>query len=103
VQLIDEILVDKVKLLERTQTVRSKKNRIGFPLQEEGDIMDPENFDDTDFYQKILRDIIDSRGSGLKNEDWQLLQKRKKSKKNIETKASKGRKLRYVPHGFTTF
>jgi len=95
VQVIEENLVDKVKLLERTQTIRSKKPRIGFPLQEpEGDILDPEIFDDTDFYQKILRDIIDSRGSGLKNEDWQLLQKRKKSKKNIETKASKGRKLR---------
>jgi protein AATF/BFR2 len=87
--------VDKVKLLERTQTIRNQKPRIGLSSQEpEGEILDPEIFDDTDFYQKTLRDIIDSRGSGLKNEDWQLLQKRKKSKKNVETKASKGRKLR---------
>jgi protein AATF/BFR2 len=97
VQLIDENLGDKTKLLERTQVIRSKKPRIGLPLPEpEGEMLDSEIFDDTDFYQKMLRDIIDSRGSGLKNEDWQLLQKRKKSKKNVETKASKGRKLRSV-------
>lgn len=96
-QLIDENLVERAKLLERTQVIRSKTSRIGSSQQNsEAEIFDPEIFDDADFYQKMLRDIIDSRGSGLKNEDWQQLQKRKKSKKNVETKASKGRKLRCV-------
>jgi protein AATF/BFR2 len=63
------------------------------------DIVDPDVFDDTDFYQKMLRDIIDARGSGNKNEDWMLLQKQKKAKKKVDTKASKGRKLRFV-HSF---
>ena len=96
-QLIDENLLDKSKLLERTQMIRGLHPRIGRPQEDaEEEIIDPEIFDDTDFYQKILRDIIDSGGSGFKNEDWQMLQKRKKSKKAVDTKASKGRKLRCV-------
>lgn len=102
-QLIDENLTDKSKLLERTQMVRSLKPRIGGRQEDaEAEIIDPEIFDDTDFYQKMLRDIIDSGGSGLKNDDWQMLQKRKKSKKTVDTKASKGRKLRCVLLDFKT-
>jgi protein AATF/BFR2 len=103
IELIDENLADTSKLLERTQMIRNKKPRLGPPQEEpESEVIDAEIFDDTDFYQKMLRDIIDSRGSGLKNEDWQMLQKRKKSKKTVETKASKGRKLRYVPTPYGT-
>jgi len=57
-------------------------------------------FDDTDFYQQLLRDVIDSRGdngSGTAN-DWVVLQKQRKAKKKVDTKASKGRKLRYAVH-----
>jgi len=99
VQTIDETLSDHGKLLARTQVTRVKKARIGASegeSAEEGDILDPEIFDDTDFYQKMLRDIIDARGSGGKAEDWILLQKQKKAKKKVDTKASKGRKLRCV-------
>lgn len=79
--------------------MRGKKRRIG--ASEEGDLEaedtpDPEIFDDGDFYQKMLRNIIDARGDGGKTEDWMLLQKQKKAKKKVDTKASKGRKLRFV-------
>ncbi|KAJ3515997.1 hypothetical protein NLJ89_g1403 [Agrocybe chaxingu] len=101
-QLIDETLQDNSKLLQRTRVVRARKSRIGLPSVQEGDeddaSVDPENFDDTDFYQKVLRDIIDARGNGNKSEDWMLLQKQKKAKKKVDTKASKGRKLRYAVH-----
>jgi len=79
--------------------MRGKKTRIGVS---EGDNLgtedapDPEIFDDGDFYQKMLRDIIDARGDGGKTEDWMLLQRQKKAKKKVDTKASKGRKLRFV-------
>lgn len=98
VQLVDENLSDKTKLLERTRVVRVKKERIARPLllEPESEIPDPENFDDTDFYQKLLQSVIDSRGSGVRDEGWQLLQEQKREKKKADTKASKGRKLRYV-------
>lgn len=100
VQLIDENLADHDKLLARTQTARVKKQRIGVEQDEtnriDDDTPDSEIFDDTDFYQKLLRNIIDSRGSGTKNEDWMVIQKQKKAKKKVDTKASKGRKLRSV-------
>ena len=97
VQLIEESLADDARLLDRTQIVRAKNARIGVTQDEnETEAPDPEMFDDTDFYQKMLRDIINLRGSGIKGEDWHLQQKRKKAAKRVDTKASKGRKLRFV-------
>ena len=61
-------------------------------------------FDDTDFYQQLLRDIIESRGAGLNGEEaepeWIRRQKahKAKRKKTVDVKASKGRKLRYQVH-----
>jgi len=97
VQLIEENLADNARLLDRTRIVRAKKARIGMTHDEnETEVPDPEMFDDADFYQKMLRDIINLRGSGIKGEDWHLQQKRKKAAKRVDTKASKGRKLRFV-------
>lgn len=100
VQIIDETLSDHDKLLTRTQISRGKTARIGASEGDnlEADTPDPEIFDDGDFYQKMLRDIIDARGDGGKTEDWMLLQRQKKAKKKVDTKASKGRKLRYEVH-----
>jgi Apoptosis-antagonizing transcription factor, C-terminal len=96
--LIDETLVDHKKLLAMTRISRGKKGRIG-ALQESvevPDAADPDIFDDTDFYQKMLRDIIDAREDSNGGEDWMILQKQKKAKKKVDTKASKGRKLKFV-------
>ncbi|KAF8801308.1 TRAUB-domain-containing protein [Phlegmacium glaucopus] len=99
-QLIDETLADHEKLLARTQISRGKKGRIGAPQEnvDAPDAVDPDIFDDTDFYQKMLRDIIDARGNSNGGEDWMISQKQKKAKKKVDTKASKGRKLRYEVH-----
>ncbi|KAJ6624963.1 apoptosis antagonizing transcription factor-domain-containing protein [Mycena sp. CBHHK59/15] len=97
-QLIDETLFDHRKLLARTQVRRGKGVRLGDTRDEE-DKVDIEVFDDADFYQQLLRDIIDSRGNGgLGTEDWMSVQKQKKAKQKVDTKASKGRKLRYEVH-----
>ncbi|KAF9509640.1 hypothetical protein BS47DRAFT_138810 [Hydnum rufescens UP504] len=63
---------------------------------EEGDA---EIFDDTDFYQEMLRDVIDSKTAkdGIVAEAWEL-NRANKVKKVVDTKASKGRKLRYEVH-----
>ncbi|CAK5273857.1 unnamed protein product [Mycena citricolor] len=100
VQLIDETLLDHRKLVARTQARRNNTLRIGevAGLDGEEDV-DIECFDDNDFYQQLLKDIIDSRGSGDSGADhWQVVQKQKKAKKTVDTKASKGRKLRYEAH-----
>ncbi|KAG1811411.1 apoptosis-antagonizing transcription factor [Suillus subaureus] len=100
-QLIDETLVDHDKVLQRTRIYRGKGSRIGVDKGVEGDEQDVQGdlevFDDTDFYHQLLRDVIDTRGNGG-NEDWMEVQKQKKAKKHVDTKASKGRKLRYEVH-----
>ncbi|KAJ6581217.1 apoptosis-antagonizing transcription factor [Mycena capillaripes] len=102
VQLIDETLLDHRKLLARTQLRRGKGVQLGETAvdddaDDEGRV-DIDVFDDTDFYQQLLRDIIDSRGNGTGADDWISVQKQKKAKKKVDTKASKGRKLRYEVH-----
>ncbi|KAG0709154.1 apoptosis-antagonizing transcription factor [Suillus ampliporus] len=100
-QLVDETLVDHDKVLQRTRTYRGKGSRIGADKCNGGDAEDDrgdlEVFDDTDFYHQLLRDVIDARGNGG-SEDWMEVQKQKKAKKHVDTKASKGRKLRYEVH-----
>lgn len=99
-QLIDETLADSAKLLARTQVRRSKGKRIGTSeevIEDELQEGDPNIFDDTDFYQQLLRDVIDARGnSNGGDDDWMAVQKQKKAKKKVDTKASKGRKIRSV-------
>lgn len=96
--MIDETLADHGKVLARTRTYRGKGGRLGVspPDNDEAhEAEDVEVFDDTDFYHQLLRDIIDARGNGAgSNDDWVAMQKQKKAKKNVDTKASKGRKLR---------
>lgn len=60
---------------------------------------DAEIFDDTDFYQLLLKALVDRRmvdgaaGSGAVR--WTTAMRDSKKKKVVDTKASKGRKLRY--------
>ncbi|KAF7308684.1 Sorting nexin-41 [Mycena chlorophos] len=101
VQLIDETLLDHRKLVARTQVRRGKGLRLGEgdEMEEDEDAVDVEMFDDTDFYQQLLRDVIDSRSGGVAGADnWMALQRQRKAKKKVDTKASKGRKIRYETH-----
>ncbi|KAI0731251.1 TRAUB-domain-containing protein [Earliella scabrosa] len=108
VSLIDDVFrSDGTKLLDRTRKRKDKHTRIGQPPGEDGDDeedrADAELFDDTDYYQQLLRDVIAARGGsdGLGGEQqWQLQQRERKAKrkKTVDTKASKGRKLRYEVH-----
>ncbi|KAL1696494.1 apoptosis-antagonizing transcription factor [Schizophyllum commune] len=106
VALIDETLSDHNKLLART---RVRRGRLAVEVGEgeggkDGDAEKPqpdpaEIFDDTDFYQQLLRQVIDARGgNGTDNQDWVQAQKARKARKKVDTKASKGRKIRYDVH-----
>lgn len=86
-------------LLSRTRLKRRSGPRVTREAggEDDGFEEDEEIFDDTDFYQQLLRDVIDSKGRGSGQlTDWTANQKQKKSKKVVDTRASKGRKLRFV-------
>lgn len=92
-------------LLSRTRLRRCKGSRVtderdSDEVGDDGLGEDVEVFDDTDFYQQLLRDVIDTKG-GAGQVDWMASQRQKKSKKAVDTKASKGRKLRFVKIFFT--
>ncbi len=63
--------------------------------------VDDEIFDDGDFYQQMLRDLVESRMLDLDDPTMASLRaasaRGKKVKKVVDTRASKGRKIRYVP------
>lgn len=68
---------------------------------------DAEIFDDNDFYQQLLKELIESRmvdtddpiALGMR---WAALKQNKQKKKTVDTRASKGRRLRYV-HNFAVW
>nr|XP_020745716.1 protein AATF isoform X3 [Odocoileus virginianus texanus] len=121
---IDHILMDKERLLRRTQTKRSVYRVLGKPepaaqpvpesLPGQPEILpeapanahlkdlDEEIFDDDDFYHQLLRELIERKTSSLDPNDqvamgrqWLAIQKlRSKIHKKVDRKASKGRKLR---------
>ncbi|KAL1943127.1 hypothetical protein VTO73DRAFT_4798 [Trametes versicolor] len=103
--LIDDVLhSDNAKLLDRTRKRKDKHTRIGHVSVADGDDerADADVFDDTDYYQQLLRDVIAARGGGdaQGEQQWQAAQRERKAKrrKTVDTKASKGRKLRYDAH-----
>ncbi|XP_044529442.1 protein AATF [Gracilinanus agilis] len=122
---IDHILMDKERLLRRTQTKRSVYRVLGraepvarpipeslpgqpevlpeIPANAHLKDLDEEIFDDDDFYHQLLRELIERKTSSLDPNDqvamgrqWLAIQKlRSKIHKKVDRKASKGRKLRY--------
>lgn len=118
---ISQTMSDSQRLLKRTQLKRSEYHILGTaPEVKEDDENDttektPENsnldshlsnhdeeiFDDGDFYQQLLRELIESRM--VDNDDptamgmrWAALRQTKNTKKQVDTKGSKGRRLRYT-------
>ncbi|KAF8223528.1 TRAUB-domain-containing protein, partial [Tricholoma matsutake] len=103
VHLIDETLRDQDRILARTRVQRGKMAQIGDPSNAKEEVVeDKEVFDDTDFYRQLLRDVIDARGTS-EAEDWMTVQRQKKAKKTVDTRASKGRKIRQVHEKLRNF
>ncbi|KAJ0065395.1 hypothetical protein NL108_009537 [Boleophthalmus pectinirostris] len=122
---IEQVLMDKERLIKRTQTRRSEYKVMGKKgaLTSESEIIreepekqlktnshlkdvDEDIFDDDDFYHQLLRELIERKTSAADPNDqvamgrqWLAIQKlRSKIKKKVDTKASKGRKVRYHVH-----
>ncbi|XP_035663737.1 protein AATF-like [Branchiostoma floridae] len=114
---IDQILGDQDRLVKRTQLKRSSYKVLGRGADkvkaEEQDLpakfdphlkeYDEEIFDDDDFYHQLLRELIEKKTTTDDptelTKQWLEVQKlRKKVRKKVDTRASKGRKIRYDVH-----
>ncbi|KAI3368109.1 hypothetical protein L3Q82_007848 [Scortum barcoo] len=125
---VEQVLMDNERLVRRTQTQRSEYRVLGkreasaltsdtaFPEGEEAEQqlksnvhlknLDEDIFDDDDFYHQLLRELIERKTSAADPNDqvsmgrqWLAIQKlRSKIKKKVDTKASKGRKVRFHVH-----
>ncbi|KAF2144573.1 uncharacterized protein K452DRAFT_266520 [Aplosporella prunicola CBS 121167] len=97
-------LADSVRLVKRTQTPRSCA-----PLQAAAATHatdSPAVFDDADFYGLLLKELLEQRsqdassgaaGLAFNVPHWQAARDAK-TKRHVDTRASKGRKLRYTVH-----
>ena len=105
--------MDKDRLIKRTQLKRSLYEICGKPEPIIADLTnvdelkdrhlkdyDQEIFDDQDFYNQLMRELIDRQTSNvldpveLSRKSIELQNLRNKNKKKVDTKASKGRKLK---------
>ncbi|KAF7657173.1 hypothetical protein LDENG_00030920 [Lucifuga dentata] len=123
---VEQVLMDIERLVLRTQTQRSEYRVLGkkeasalisevIPTEEGAQQLkanthlkdlDEDIFDDDDFYHQLLRELIERKTSAADPNDqvamgrqWLAIQKlRSKIKKKVDTKASKGRKIRFHIH-----
>ncbi|XP_055542094.1 protein Aatf-like [Wyeomyia smithii] len=111
---IDNALLAKDELIQKTQLYRGGFELFDKPAtqqQSESDgqdepepIYDGEIFDDSDFYHALLRELIEYKSNTTENPQEisaklsELQKLRSKMKKQVDTRASKGRKIRYVVH-----
>lgn len=98
----DQLLGSSDRLIKRTRTPRSCA-----PVQASKKVAeDAAIYDDADFYQLLLKELVDQRtmdsasgttdGAGV-TVRWAAL-KEAKTRKQVDRKASKGRKLRFTVH-----
>lgn len=107
---IEFAMSDINKLRKKTQLKRSEYNIVGKSLSNEDNDgrriqeYDPEIYDDDDFYHQLLRDLIEYKSSDVTDpvqlsKQWiQLQNMRRKMKMKIDTRATKGRRVRYNVH-----
>jgi protein AATF/BFR2 len=99
-----QLITESDKLIQRTRIPRS-----GAPVQAQipakKAMEDSTVFDDTDFYQLLLRELVEQRMDSSSSSAQIALSipiatslRAIKVKKNVDTKASKGRKMRYTVH-----
>jgi protein AATF/BFR2 len=100
VSVLDEQLLSSERLIKRARTPRSCAPAQAAKKLEE----DPEIYDDADFYQLLLKELVDQRstdtsapGESVTTVRWAAL-KETKTRKHVDRRASKGRKLRYTVH-----
>ena len=103
------MLNDSERLVKRLRTRRAPVSVFGEESPATppvGPVVDPETLDDGDFYQQLLHELLQSQLStdefaepGQLAKHWAALREYKqRSKPKVDTRASKGRKIRYDVH-----
>ncbi|CAD1470192.1 unnamed protein product, partial [Heterotrigona itama] len=107
---IEFTLIDKEKLHRKSRLKRSEYKIVGKEEATEDNDgrriqeYDSEIYDDDDFYHQLLRDLIEYKSSDITDpiqlsKQWiQLQNMRRKMKRKIDTRATKGRRIRYNVH-----
>lgn len=107
---IEFALIDKEKLRRKSRLKRSEYKIVGKEEATEDNDgrrvqeYDSEIYDDDDFYHQLLRDLIEYKSSDITDpiqlsKQWiQLQNMRRKMKRKIDTRATKGRRIRYNVH-----
>lgn len=107
---IENSLLGKNELIRKTQIYRGDYEIYGVEKPEANDdgtfneLQLPEIFDDSEFYHQLLRELIeyksniDENQSEITKKFIELQKVRSKMKKKVDTRASKGRKIRYIVH-----
>jgi protein AATF/BFR2 len=102
---LDDQLVQSDRLVKRTRVPRSCA-----PVQAAAKVQEDEAvYDDADFYQLLLKELVDQRtmdsssgGAGgpgsLPTVRWGAAAREAKTRKVVDRRASKGRKLRFTVH-----
>jgi len=97
---LDDQMMSTDRLVKKARTPRSCAPAQAAKKVEE----DKEIYDDADFYQLLLKELVDQRsldlgaaGESVPTVRWAAL-KEAKTRKQVDRKASKGRKLRFTVH-----
>ncbi|KAL2760079.1 hypothetical protein ACRALDRAFT_2094513, partial [Sodiomyces alcalophilus JCM 7366] len=102
---LEDQLVNSDRLLKRARTPRScAPVQVAKKISEDATI-----YDDADFYQLLLKELVDQRtadessgaavgGGAVATVRWAAAMKEAKVKKQVDRRASKGRKLRFNIH-----
>jgi len=101
---IEQITSNMSRLVKRTQVARMDSDILDQEPTNDDKVENVNIFDDSDFYHHLLRELIEKKTSvnsdqGQVGQHWLQIQKlRSKLKKKVDTKASKGRKVRHDVH-----
>lgn len=103
IDVLNEHLTAPERLLKRVHTPRSCA-----PVQLAARVLeDPKIYDDADFYGLLLKELLEAKSASsegltaatnLDLNNMNTMRREAKTKKNVDTKASKGRKLKYAVH-----
>ncbi|RLN69464.1 hypothetical protein BBP00_00000326 [Phytophthora kernoviae] len=92
---VESVLVDPQRIKRKAHAL------VDAPEADAGegaeDVLDELMYDDSDFYQQLLKEFIESGGGGA-GQDAMVRRTHRKKKKAVNRKASKGRQLRYTVH-----
>jgi len=82
------------KPVENASDDENRDETVNVDGLDEGEAREPELYDDVDFYEQLLKEFLES-GNDAGAAGVPSLSKQVKRRKNVDRKASKGRKLRY--------